>query len=142
MSGAWATWRAGARPRYPWYFRDVPQCSSLVARTQRLAVALLAVIIVLSAPTAAMAASRSRDAASDANGQVESARRAANAEAGRYLAALSAFESLRTQAAGIETVIAQGEQRAARLEARRAASARHARVHARRFEPAVGVHRR
>ena len=89
---------------------------SLVARTQRLAVALLAVIIVLSAPTAAMAASRSRDAAGDANGQVASARRAANAEAARYLASLSQFESLRTQAAGVETVIAQGEQRAAGLK--------------------------
>jgi hypothetical protein len=81
-----------------------------------LAVALLAVLIVLSAPTAAMAASRPHDAASDANGQVESARRAANAEAARYLAALSQFESLRTQAAGVETVIAQGEQRAAVLK--------------------------
>jgi hypothetical protein len=81
-----------------------------------LAVALLAVLIVLSAPTAAMAASRPHDAASDANGQVASARRAANAQAARYLAALSQFESLRTQAAGIETVIAQGEQHAAVLK--------------------------
>ncbi len=88
--------------------------------------ALLAVLIVLSAPTAAMAASRSCDAGSDANGRVESARRAANAEAARYLAALSAFESLRTQAAGVETVITQGEQRAAmlrRVVQERAASA-------------------
>ena len=87
----------------------------LVARTQRLAVALLAVIFVLSAPTAAMAASRPRDAASDAQGRVESARRAANAEGARYMAALSAFEGLRTQAAGVEAAITGGEQRAAAL---------------------------
>jgi hypothetical protein len=83
-----------------------------VARARQLAVALLAVVIVFSAPTAAVAASRPRDAASDADSRVAAARRAANAEAGRYLAALSAFESLKTQATGIEAAIAQGEQRA------------------------------
>ena len=87
----------------------------LVARAQRLAVALLAVTLVLSAPTAAMAASRPRDAASDANSQVESARRAANAQADRYMNALSAFEGLRTQTAGVESAITEGEQRAVSL---------------------------
>ncbi len=87
----------------------------LVARTQRLAVALLAITLVLSAPTASVAASRPGDAAGDANNQVESARRAANAEAGRYMAALSAFEGLKTQAAGVESAITEGEQHAATL---------------------------
>jgi peptidoglycan hydrolase CwlO-like protein len=85
---------------------------SFVARARQLAVALLALLIVFSAPTAAVAASRPRDAASDADNRVAAAQRAANAEAGRYLAALSAFESLKTQATGIETAIAAGEQRA------------------------------
>lgn len=87
----------------------------LVARAQRLAVALLAVTFVFSAPTAAMAATRSRNAASDAQSQVESARRAANAEAGRYMTALSDFQRLRSQAAGVESSITDGEQRAATL---------------------------
>jgi len=87
----------------------------LVARAQRLAVALLAVTFVVSAPTAAMAASRPRDAAGDAQSQVESARRAANAEAGRYMTALSDFQRLRSQTAGVEASITEGEQRAAAL---------------------------
>jgi Transglycosylase-like domain len=87
----------------------------LVARAQRLAVALLAVTFVLSAPTAAVAASRPRDAASDAQSQVESARRAANAEAGRYMTALNDFQRLRSQAGGVEASITDGEQRAALL---------------------------
>lgn len=101
----------------------------LVARAQRLAVALLAVTVVLSAPTAAAAASRPRDAASDANSQVESARRAANAEGDRYMTALSAFEGLRAQAAGVEAAITQGEQRAATL--RRVVQKRAARAYMR-----------
>jgi hypothetical protein len=87
----------------------------LVARAQQLAVALLAVTIVLSAPTAAVAASRPRDAASDARSRVEAARRAANAEGDRYMKALSDFEGLRTQATDVEVSITQGEQRAAAL---------------------------
>ncbi len=87
----------------------------LVARAQRLAVALLAVTLVLSAPTAAVAAPRPRDTAGDAQGRVASAQRAANAEAGRYLAALSSFERLRTQATEVENAISQGEQHAASL---------------------------
>jgi Transglycosylase-like domain len=89
--------------------------SPFVARAQRLAVALLAVTIVISAPTAAMAASRPRDSAGDAQSRVEAAQRAANAEAGRYMSALSAFEGLRTQASGVETAISAGEKRAAML---------------------------
>ena len=87
----------------------------LVARAQRLAVALLAITMVLSAPTAAVAASRPRDAASDARNRVEAARRAANAEGDRYMRALSAFEGLRTQTRDVEASITQGEQRAAAL---------------------------
>ena len=77
--------------------------------------ALLAITFVLSAPTAAMAASRPCDAASDASSQVAAARRAANAEAGRYMAALSAFEGLKAKAAGVEAAITSGEQRATTL---------------------------
>jgi hypothetical protein len=87
----------------------------LVARTQRLAVALLAFTFVLSAPTAAMAAARPRDAASDARSQVDSARQAANAEADRYMAALTAFEGLKSQTAGVDVAITEGEQRASTL---------------------------
>ena len=59
-----------------------------------------------------MAASCPCDAASDAAHRVESARRAANAEASRYMTALRrTFERLRSQAAGVETVITEGEQR-------------------------------
>lgn len=77
--------------------------------------ALLAVLIVVSAPTAVGAATRPRDASSDAEGRVAAARRAADAEAGRYLSALSSFETLQTQTSGVETAITQGEQRAATL---------------------------
>lgn len=87
----------------------------LVARAQRLAVALLALTFVVGAPTAAVAASRPGDAAGDAQSQVESARRAANAEAGRYMTALGEFQRLRSQAAGVEASITEGEQRAATL---------------------------
>ncbi|MGZ4689394.1 MAG: transglycosylase family protein [Acidimicrobiia bacterium] len=84
----------------------------LVARAQRLAVALLAVTFLVSAPTAAGASARPRDAAGDAQSQVDSARRAANAQGGRYMSALSAFERLKSQRAGVEGTITQGEQRA------------------------------
>lgn len=99
----------------------------LVARGQRLAVALLAVMLILSAPTAAVAASRPGDAASDADSQVASARHAASAQADRYMAALSEFERVKTQAAGVETAIHDGEQRAASL--RRIVSKRAARAY-------------
>jgi peptidoglycan hydrolase CwlO-like protein len=90
--------------------------SSLVARAQRLAVALLAVTVVLSAPTAAVAASRPRDTAGDAQDRVEAAQRAANAEGERYMSALSEFESVKTQASGVENAITAGEQRAGLLK--------------------------
>jgi hypothetical protein len=99
----------------------------LVARAQRLAVALLAVTILVSAPTAAVAASRPSDAASDADSRVASARRSAAAQADRYMAALSEFQSLKTQAAGVDTAITDGEARAASL--RRIVSKRAARAY-------------
>ncbi len=98
----------------------------LVARGQRLAVTLLAVTLVLSAPTAAVAASRPGDAASDADGRVASAQRAARSQADRYMAALSAFEGLKTRATGVEAAIADGERRVAtlrRIVSKRAAHA-------------------
>jgi hypothetical protein len=101
--------------------------SVLVARSQRLAVVLLAVTLLLSAPTAAMAASRPGDAAGDAESRVASARRAASAQADRYMEALSAFEGIKTQAAGVETAINAGEHRAASL--RRIVSKRAARAY-------------
>jgi Transglycosylase-like domain len=71
--------------------------------------------LVLSAPALAAAATRPRDAAGDAHSRVESARRAANASASRYLEALGVFERLRVQATGYEAAIADGEKRASTL---------------------------
>jgi hypothetical protein len=79
-------------------------------------VALLLATLVLSAPAAVAAAgSRPRDAAGDAQRQVEAAQHNADATANRYLAALGDFERLRTQAADTESAISQAEQRTATL---------------------------
>lgn len=88
----------------------------LVARAQRLAVALLALTLLVSAPTIAAASTRPRDASGDADSRVAAAERAADAQASRYMTALSAFESLKTQTGGVEAAIGQGEQRAAALK--------------------------
>jgi hypothetical protein len=86
------------------------------ARARWSAVALLAAFtLVLSAPALAAAATRPRDQAGDAQRRVDSARRTANASAGRYLEALGVFERLRVQAAGFEAAIGEGERRAATL---------------------------
>lgn len=78
--------------------------------------AILAICsLVLSAPALAAAATRPRDAAGDAQRRVDSARRTANASAGRYLEALGVFQRLRVQAVDFESAISQGEQRAATL---------------------------
>jgi peptidoglycan DL-endopeptidase CwlO len=92
----------------------------LVARARRSAEALVTALLVatlaVSAPAAvAAAASRPRDAAGDAQRRVEAAQRAANASANRYMAALSDFERLRTQATDTETAIGVAEQRSATL---------------------------
>lgn len=99
-----------------------------VARARRLAVALLG-ISLLGAPTVAGASARPRDAAGDAEARVQSAQRAANAQADRYMDALSDFQSLKTQAAGVETAITAGEQRAKSLK--RVVQARAARAYMR-----------
>jgi hypothetical protein len=71
--------------------------------------------LVLSAPAVVAAAARPRDPAGDAQRRVDAARRAANATATRYLAALGDFERLKVQAAQTEGAIADAEQRAAVL---------------------------
>jgi hypothetical protein len=71
-------------------------------------------ILVLSAPAIA-AAARPRDPAGDAQSRVDSARRAANAAAGRYLSALGDFERLKLQATQTEDAISDAERRAASL---------------------------
>jgi hypothetical protein len=89
----------------------------LVARARWSAVALLATCtLVLSAPAPVAAASRPRDQAGDAQSRVDSARRAANASAARFLSALTVYEELKAQASGYEAAIADAEQRAAMLQ--------------------------
>jgi hypothetical protein len=87
----------------------------LVARAQRLAVALLAVTFLL-APTAVGASTRPRDSAGDADARVASAQRAAGAQADRYMRALNEFERVKNEANGVEAAIGAGEQRAATLK--------------------------
>lgn len=87
----------------------------LVARAQRLAVALLAVSFLL-APTAVGASTRPRDSAGDAEARVASAQRTAAAQADRYMRALNEYERVKNQANGVESAIGAGEQRAATLK--------------------------
>jgi hypothetical protein len=100
-----------------------PRSLLLVARARRSAETLVASIVlltlVLSAPAvvaAAVPAALPRDPAGDAQSRVDAARRAANATASRYLAALGDFERLKVQATQTEGAISDAEQRAAILD--------------------------
>jgi hypothetical protein len=105
------------RGRVPWDPPVESRTLVLVARARWSAVALLAVsTLVLSAPAPVAAASRPRDPAGDAQSRVDSARRAANASASRFLSSLIVYEELKAQATGYEAAIADAEQRAAMLQ--------------------------
>ena len=136
-------WRVAAAPGTVRIFRDVPNARSRRARPAVGGGPAGRLTLVLSAPTARRGCDRAR-ATRPATPRAGSMPRAgARERAGRPVHRPRSARSsgCSTQAAGVETAIAEGEQRAATLR-RIVQQARRARVHARRLELAVAAHRR